>query len=362
MANTVAYGFIEIQDIFSKRAKEVGVEVISKAMDETIAEWNRQVAALMTWVEPTTVIKQKVDLASTSRMQMVSEHGVPDLVRRPGQYEVGFPIREWATAIGGTRRSWPTMTVAELNKEVMSALSADSLSLRTHLLATIFTNTTWVFNDDFLGNVNITPLANGDSVVYTKNGNSAPSIDNHYLAQAAAISDAANPYETIYNELIEHPTNAGSTIVAYIPTNLATTTKALTDFVEVQDPLIQYGANANTLTAAAMAEMDSIRGAGNEVLGRVNKIWIVQWDALPDSYIIAVSLNADAPVKMRESDVPELQGLYKTEHPTQNDGMVWRWYRMSGFGIYDRTAMVVYRIGNASYAIPTGYAQPLANG
>lgn len=362
MANTVAYGFSELQDIFSKRVKEVGVEVVSTALEQTAAEWNRQVTALMSWVEPTTVIKQKVDLVASSRMQMVSEHGVPDLVRRPGQYEVGFPLFEFATAIGGTRRSWPTMTMEELNKEVVNVLQADNLSLRDHLLATIFTNTSWVYEDDFLGNVTVTPLANGDSVLYTKNGMSAASTDNHYLAQAAAISDAANPYESIYNELIEHPTNAGSTIVAYIPTNLAATTKALTDFVEVQDPLIQYGANSNILTPAAMAEMDSIRGAGNEVLGRVNKIWIVQWDALPSGYIIAVALNNDPAIKMRESDVPALQGLYKTEHGTQNDGMVWRWYRMFGFGVYDRTAMVVYRVGNASYAIPTGYTQPLGHG
>lgn len=362
MANNVAYGFIEIEDLFSKRVSDVNVEVISTAMDDTIAEWNRQIASLMTWVEPTTTIKQKVNLGATTRMQPMSEHSVPDLVRGGSSYEVGYPIREWAVAIGGTRRSWPTMTVSELNDAVTTALSGDAATMRTHLLATIFTNTAWTFDDDLVGNVSVVPLANGDGTLYMKNGKAAAEVDNHYLAQAAAISDVANPYPLIYQEINEHPTNANATIVAFIPANLVDSTKALTDFIEVNDPLIQYGANANTLAPSALANYDTIRGAGSEVLGRVNRIWIVQWDDLPDSYIMAVALNTTAAIRMRESDVEALRGMYRTERTTDNDGTVWRWYHYYGFGIYDRTAMVVYRIGNASYAIPTGYEQPLPNG
>jgi hypothetical protein len=254
------------------------------------------------------------------------------------------------------------MTVEELNNYVVMALSGDKTTMRKHLLATIFTNTSWTFDDDQVGNVTVVPLANGDTTLYMKNGKAAAEVDNHYLAQAAAIADATNPYLTIYQELNEHPTNADATIVAFIPANLVDATKNLADFVEVNDPLIQYGANTNTLAPSAAAQFDTIRGAGSEVLGRVNRIWIVQWDDVPDSYIMAVALNNTAPVRMRESDVAELQGLYKTERVTANDGVVWRWYHYYGFGIYDRTAMVVYRIGNASYAIPTGYEQPLPNG
>jgi len=359
MANVVNYGFEDLTGLWSRRATEVGVERISKAILDTLNEYNRQVEALLAWVEPTTQKKLLVDLASTGDMQTVDEWGTPHLTRPTGQYEVGFPIFEYTMGIGAGRWTWPTMTVEEVNNLVYDSLQKDKRKQRKLLLSTIFTNVNWTFKDPQMGNITITPLANGDSATYVKEGSDlASETDNHYLAQSNAIDDAHNPFPTIRSELIEHPTNSED-IVVYIPFNLRSAVEDLTNFVPVQDPLIQYGANTNTLTDEAMSQLDMIKGAGNEVLGRIEDMWVVEWRALPDNYMIAVSLNNTAPIKRRLHEVASLQGLRQVEIVGADQSVRWEWYHMYGFGIYDRTAMVVYRIGNASYAIPTGYQMPI---
>jgi len=359
MANTVNAGFVDLQEVWDKRAKEIGVERISTAIQLTLDEYNRQLNALLAWVTPTVQKKLKVDLASGGTMQLVDEWGTPHLTRPAGQYEVGFPLFEYSNAVGGSRWAWPTMTVAEINTLVTDALQKDVIKQRQLLLATIFTNVNWTFDDPQMGNITITPLANGDSVTYVKEGGLvAAETDNHFLAQANAIDDINNPFPSMRDNFIEHPTNSED-IVIYVASNLRTSIQDLTDFVPVQDILVSYGANTNTLTDTALAEMEMVKGAGNEVLGRVDRMWIVEWRALPSSYMIAVAMNNESAIKRRINEVPELQGLRQIEVRGADHSVRWEWYHMYGFGIYDRTAMVVQRIGNGTYAIPTGYQMPI---
>jgi hypothetical protein len=63
---------------------------------------------------------------------------------------------------------------------------------------------------------------------------------------------------------------------------------------------------------------------------------------------------------MREEPEAGLQGFkrvaQRNDHPFYED----QYLRIAGFGAYNRIAAVVYRIGNASYAIPSGFTSPMA--
>ncbi len=99
-----------------------------------------------------------------------------------------------------------------------------------------------------------------------------------------------------------------------------------------------------------------IKGPGNEILGRVGKMWIVEWKALPSTYIIAVATGNDRTfLNMRQDEEPALQGLFRETHDVDGAREEYRFLRYAGFGVRDRVAAVVFRVGNGSYAIPTGY-------
>jgi hypothetical protein len=63
---------------------------------------------------------------------------------------------------------------------------------------------------------------------------------------------------------------------------------------------------------------------------------------------------------MREYDAPELQGFFPEDHSPDGNIQEMRMIRYAGYGALNRVAAVVQRIGNGSYAIPSGYTNPLA--
>ena len=62
---------------------------------------------------------------------------------------------------------------------------------------------------------------------------------------------------------------------------------------------------------------------------------------------------------MRQYPSTALQGLFTENHSPDGNLHESRFIRYAGFGARNRIAALVYRIGNGSYAIPTGYTAPL---
>lgn len=357
MANTLAYGFVGQDHLFAQRIEEAGVRAVDDFVAQSLAEHNRQVDELMgELAETTTEFKGSFTLPGGGTLQPLDEWGNPLPVREAGFFDVAWPIGGGGTAWGDNRVTRALMTVGEVNRHTVGALLRDADWMKRHLLAALFDNVAWVYvdKDTNKGSLTIQSLANGDTVTFLrKNGTLA--VDNHYLAQAAAISDAANPYTIINDELAEHPGNNGP-IVAYIPTNLKATTIALTNFQGVSDPDIATGADQSRLSGAMGA------GFGDSVLGKmVDGPWIVEWSLLPNDYIVGVARGATAPpLRMREHPAASLQGLFRENHSPDGNLQEYRLIRYAGFGAYNRVAALVFRIGNASYAIPAGYDAPLA--
>jgi len=357
---TVAYGFVSLQDLYTQRVQTVGPQRVFDAVQTSAAEYNRVVNALLAEMAERTVDAQvQMELPGDGSLQPLDADGNPMPVAPSGSYTVAFPIQGAGTAWGTNRVTRAMLTVEEANRNTLDAFQKDADWVIRHLLASVFDNVEWTYEDKVgpngskgLGTITVKPLANGDSVTYVRKGATAPATDDHYLAQASAIDDSNNPFETIEAELLEHPSNTGR-ILCYIPTNLKASIVALSSFKSVADPNVAY-------TTTELATNVPSVGPGEEVIGYIEgtKCWIVLWSAMPSSYIYA-KMEGKAIVKMREYPATELQGFFPEAHNVDGNHYVNRFLRYAGFGVADRVGALVYRIGNASYAIPSGYDAPL---
>ena len=196
-------------------------------------------------------------------------------------------------------------------------------------------------------------LANGDTDKYQLTaGANAQATAQHYIAQAADISDAANPFPTIHKRLTEHSENQGEVIVL-VASNLTDDIQGLAGFVERSDADIRQGANADVLVGNLDATVPGV------ILGKVDKCWIVEWAQLPDGYMLATTTGGDRPLAMREDEEAVLRGFKKVAERNDHPFYESQYLRRCGFGAWNRVGALGYRVGNASWAIPTGYDSPM---
>ena len=356
MPNSVAYGFIGLQHILGQRVNQVGVGTVRDAIVDSTRAYNAELGALLRiWAEPTTTAKERVELPGDGTLQALDEWGNPLPVRPSGNYDTGYPIAGAGTAWGTNRVSAALLTIEEASRYTLDALRRDAIWMRQQMLAAIFDNVEYTYIDKLLGSVAVMPLANNDTVVYVLNGGIAPQTQNHYRAQAAAISDANNPFSIIYDELLHHPSNS-EPFVVYAASNLIDSIQGLSAFVDQADPDILPGQNMARLTNSGTAQ---ILGPGDHIVGKTNRMWVVEWRALPNNYMIGVSVGATPFLRMREYDSADIRGFFPEFHSPDGNLFVNRFLRYAGFGVRDRVAAVVYQIGNASYQIPAGYDAPL---
>lgn len=356
MANQVLYGFHNLKDLMTQRVSTIDTTVINTAIQDTLTEHNRQMDALLSlFVKRTTMGSARFVSPAVRRLQPLDEAGRARPTKRAGYYDVGFPLLMAGDAWGADYVTRQKMTVQEVNDNLAASLSADFRWMRDHILAALFDNVGWTFGDPLLGNLAVKGLANADSVQYLlQSGGDSGATSQHYLAQAAAIADATNPYPTIYSLLLSHPENSGN-VIALIPTALKATTEALAVFAEADsDPDITLGSGSSRLTGTLS---ESVPGT---VIGKANNVWIVEWPSLPATHIIAVATDGEPPLAMREDEEAQLRGYRAVAE--RNDYPWWeaQYMRRAGFGAWNRVGAVVQRVGNAAYAIPTGYTSPMA--
>src|SRR3990172_1283304 len=245
---TTTFGLLKTSDLYTQRIQTVGVGRVYDAVRAHAAEYTRVILGMIAELAERTILAQEqIELPGDGTLQPLDEDGNPLPVLPSGNYQVAYPIQGAGTAWGTNRISRALMTVEESNRNTMDAMQKDADWIIRHLLSAVFDNVAWTYNDKAgadgakgLGDVTIQPLANNDTVVYTRKGNAAAATDNHYLAQADAIDDSHNPFPTIETELLEHPSNTGR-ILVYTPTNLKDSIMALTSFVDVDDPNIDFG-------------------------------------------------------------------------------------------------------------------------
>jgi hypothetical protein len=356
MANQVLYGFVNLKDVFSQRVDDVGVAVVNDAIDATIAEHNRQMAALLSlFVEPTTEYKVRYRTPAAASLQPLDENGRARPIKMAGYYDIAFPLQDAGTAWGQTYKASKKMTVEESNNVLNTLLTADKRWMRDHILAALFASTTWTFSDEQHGSLSIKGLANADTDTYLiQAGTDAGATDTHYLAQANAISNADDPFAAIYSELTEHPENSGD-VVVLVPTGLKASIQGLSAFYPQADPNINPGIATTTVRGSlGTALPGTLLGYHEE------RVWIAEWKSLPANYMVAVTTGGPRPLAMREEPEQSLRGFNRVAERNDHPFYESQYLRIAGFGAQNRVGALAYRIGNGAWAIPTNYTSPMA--
>lgn len=356
MANQILYGFHTIADAAARTVNDVTVPVVSDAIQQALTEHNRQIDALFgLFIERTTDFKTVFRTSTAGRLQPLEESGRARPIRVAGKYEVAFPLQKGGIAWGATREGKAKMTVQQVNDTLASMFIADNRWVRDHILAALFANVSWNYKDEVAGTLAIQGLANGDTVPYQIiSGGDASATDNHYLAQAAGIADATDPFPVIYTELMEHPENGGGRVYAMFNSAHSTTVQGLAGFTKAGDPNIRLGANTDELIGDFGAPVPG------KVLGYHDAgVWLIEWNGVPANYIIAGVTTAEKPIRMREHPEAELQGFKQVAERPDHPFWEAHYERIAGFGAWNRVGAVVYRVSNGTYAVPTNYTSPM---
>jgi len=352
MANIIPYGFRDLRDLADSSITESLIPTIDTAITETVAFHNQEMdRVLNVFVKRTTDFKLRYKSPTEARLQPLDEHGRARKIRPGAQYDIGLPLQAGGLAEGATETTRQLETVQDVMDITATMTMADKNWMLDHVLAALFNTTDWTFTDDRYGALTVKPIANGDTITYLGKNGSAATAD-HINGQAAAIADATNPFPGIYTRLTR-PMGSGSKVISFIASNLVATTQALGSFYEPRDPNIRSASDSEELVGTLPA------GVPGELIGYTNRVWIVDWARLPDSYILSINVDGERPIAMREYEVPGLRGFRRAGLRNDYPYFETQFKRDAGFGAWNRTAADVMEIGDATYDIPTGYESPM---
>jgi hypothetical protein len=181
------------------------------------------------------------------------------------------------------------------------------------------------------------------------NGADVPATDDHVKGTG---SFAVATIEDIFNELDEHPENAGEKIV-FVPTASRSTIEGFAGFVPAGDPNIRLSVSTDQLVGSLETPIPG------RVFGHLEKCWMVEWRHMPSNYLIGVTTQGDKPLAMREDEEPELRGFHKAGDRNDHPWYEQQWNRRAGFGAWNRVGAIVYETDNATYSSPSGYSSPM---
>lgn len=357
--NTVASGFFGLLDAFPEPI-ELNIEAVNDAIEQSVNEHNRQLERLTSLLcEPTVSKKEKFSLPQQWRMV---PRGSISRGERPLSHEdisMAWPMFSGVVSLGEESFAGKLMTVAQANERMLNLIDASKRFVRHRILCALLDNTSWIYKSALFredDTETIYPLANGDSMVYAvKEGATAGTTDTHYLATASAISDLADPYPGIIEELNEHPENANGAgqVVCMVPSSLIATTCALSAFQLLADPNVAAGANNDVIVGKPPENVPGVCRGYHK-----GGCWIYEWRSLPSGYIIAATTEGKRPLRIRSyqrNGITLTTGLLReavrTDYPFAENC----WSQTLGVGAWNRVGAVVQYIGGGAYAIPTGY-------
>lgn len=352
MANILGYGFRDLRDQADSQITEQLIPVINQAITDTVEFHNQEMDRVLSlFVRKTTEHALRYRTPADAKLQPLDEHGRARKIRVGAQYDVGFPLQAAGLAEGATDTTRKLETVQDVSDITVTMTMADKNWMLDHVLATLFAVDDWTFTDERFGVLVVKPLANGDAITYLgRNGSSATA--DHNTGQAAAIADLTNPFPGIYSRLTR-PMGSSGRVFSFVASNLVASVQALGSFHEPLDPDIRAAANTEELVAALPT------GLPGEVIGKTNKVWVIDWARLPDNYIVSIIEGGERPVALREYEVASLRGFRRAGERNDYPYFETQFRRDAGFGIWNRVAADVMEIGDATYDVPTGYEVPM---
>jgi hypothetical protein len=345
------YGFHRLADVAQTRINDQLVPLIRSAIDESMTNYNATLEAMLSlFVRRTTDFKTTFKQPTAGRLQPLDENGRARPRKHAAEYDVGLPLAAAGDAWGANYKTLIKMTVQDANDAVDQMQRNDMQWMIDYVLAALFHPTSYTYTDNDHGALTVQPIANGDTVTYLPAGGTVTATADHILAQAATIATATNPFPTIRTLLRGYRANSGQ-VIAFVHSNLRDEVEGLATFRERQDPNLSGLSTVETLTA----NITSALPPNSELIGYADGVFIAEWPDMPDNYVIATQTAGERPLAMREEPEPELQGFRfvasRNDYPFEES----QFRRECGFGAWNRVGAVVVRVGNGTYAAPTGY-------
>ena len=358
---TSIFGALNIPDDDYVFVNTFGQEAIYDATLQLLGNHNADLAAAESiFIERETFNHiSRYYLATGGRLEKISNNTQPNAVKAIGQWDVAYPLEEWASKLEGTRVQMGYMSTGQYGRHIQQVLASDVNTRRFEMLKALFNNgggAPRVFVDENWGNLNVQPLANGDVTLYPPIvGAEVNATSNHYLCQGfapAAISDANDPYTPAIDLLEGHfgiPT-AGSNMVTFINKAQVKITENLPSFNPIEYRFQDLGAD--------VTRADNYpEGLPGRVIGEYGgKCLLVRWDWIPANYTFTVHLDAPKPLVRRIDPpgtglTPGLQLVSQTmEHPFRSA----IWSQRFGYGVGNRlNGVVQYIDAGGSYVVPT---------
>lgn len=318
-------------------------------------------AALAVFVEgQTELYTENYKLPGGGMLQRRGGQAQSAAVKAGGSWDTAYPLEDFGAQIAWTDVVMGYMTVNEFNRHVQTVEEQDRNTLRFEMLRALMNDgggSYRTFTDPLWGSLHIQPLANGDATVYSPVvGSSTEATENLYLESgyaASAISDTNNPFVTMVAKFVAHfgRDNGGNNVAIFINTAQEAKTRALTDFVAVEDRFIRTSSLADV-----PQNLPSVPGT---VIGRVSGAWIVVWDWIPANYMVGIQLGVEPPLKMRVD--PASTGIQRGLSLVATDQIypftMAHWRHRFGFGVGNRLNGLVMELGTGgTYTIPTAYA------
>lgn len=354
------YAALGLPDHDRSYINTIGQAVVFEATQELLAQYNADLnAAMSVFVERTTTDHQiRYKLPMTGRMQRRGGQARSGAVKAVGQWDVALPLEEFGDAVAGDRVAMAYMTIQEYDRHLDGIMIRNKNTRRHELLRALFNNTSRTFVDDNYGDLTVVPLANGDSVVYPPViGSESEATAQHYLTSgyaASAISDSNNPVRTIAKKLEQRfgAEQGNSNIAVFINSAQSDKISDLADFEEVTDRFVILGADGNMLTGLPA-------NVPGRVIGRVSGAWVIEWDWIPENYLLGIHFGAPRPLLQRvdpaETGLTSGLQLVASDERYPFEGA--QWSDRFGLGVGNRLNGVVMELtADPTYDIPAAFA------
>lgn len=350
------FGALNLPDLANDLVNEIGEQVVFDAINEVLAAHQLDLdEAISFFVQRTTEDWTRTfKLGGGGYLDRMGRHAEAGAGKILGQWGVALPLEQWGRQLAGDRVTLAYMDLQTLDAHIDGITNQSINTTRREILKAVFNNATWEFEDESRGDLDVLPLANGDSVVYPPTSTSADeATDDHYLVSgytAANISDANNPFPVMRQEVAEHVGGEVEDTVALINSAQTGKVEDLTDFEDQEDPRIS---NPNALELIGIP--DNIPG---RIIGRCNRVWVAEWDWIPAGYMFAEIPSWVRPLEKRvhpaRTGLPQILQLVaeKNDYPLRES----HYEQSFGYGVTNRLNGVVMQFkAPGTYDIPAQY-------
>ena len=366
------YGALGLNNTDNQRTfvSTIGQQAIYDAVAYVFGIHNADMeSAMRLFVDQTTdSFKMRYMLPGGGYLQKGGSQSLPAAKKATSSWDVAFPLESWGAGLSADRVAWAYMTLADLDRHLNSVFMANANTVRREILRALFNNTAATFSDPLRGDLTIQRLANNDGTVYPPVlGSDVDTTGyNAYLASGyvyTAIDNTHNPIPTIVNSLEQFfgtPTG-GSPVVVFCNNEESPYFEALTEFVPFTLNTVIPGDDRDTVNVGSIPrevfDPSDPRRNTWRVLGTINGAVIVEWRAIPATYLLGIHVEAPKPIIQRidlagTGLTPGLQ-LVKTNDVTPFTSSYYD--NRFGMGVGNRLNGVVMQLTAGGYTVPTQF-------